>query len=72
MMAESWFTPERLYDKESGTCTQNSDCDAASKRTGEPHKCALVEVYQATSIQISEFVKETRSMQCIPAAKCNE
>ena len=34
-------------------------------------ECGLIEIYIATRINISEFVRKTRSRQCIPASMCN-
>ena len=80
MFAEKWFMRHAPYDKEGSTCTTDADCDAPGKqrfktvggvRTKVEQRCALVEIYVATSISISEFVEPTRSLQCIARENCN-
>lgn len=68
MFAEYWFMKHETYDVEGSTCRINADCDAAGKRKVDANgnkieqSCALIEIYVATSISISEFVEPTRSM----------
>ena len=73
MFAEKWFMKHPHYDREGSTCQVDADCDAPGKQkfredpvdgTKEKieQRCALVEIYVATSISISEFVEPTRSL----------
>jgi hypothetical protein len=80
MFAEEWFMTPTHYDKEGSKCVIDSDCDKAGYRkfkiingieTKVEQRCALVEIYVATSISISEFVEPTRSLQCIDRDNCN-
>ena len=50
------------YDEEGSACRSDADCEAKAKKDGVPQSCALVELYVATSISISEFVRPTRSL----------
>jgi len=62
MFAEKWFMASPEYDHEGSTCRTDDDCKAKAQDSGKPQSCALIEVYVATSISISEFVRPTRSL----------
>jgi len=62
MFAEKWFMQSPEYDEEGSACRSDADCAAKAKKDGVPQSCALVELYVATSISISEFVRPTRSL----------
>ena len=52
----TWFMDD--YDIGSSTCETDAGCK-------EGEKCGLIEIYLASKINISRYVKETRSKQCV-------
>lgn len=55
--AEEWFDKSPLFDELESGCQKNDDCKFQNDvDKGIVHKCALVEMYSAASISISEFV----------------
>ena len=45
------------YDIDNSTCVKREDCDEQARKEGSIMECGLIEIYVATGVNISQYVR---------------